>query len=73
MITSSPIEIGSDMEVTCAASTVGGPEVFPGLTPIRLVRSVRLIANKTDVLATYLPATGTHTPSLEKVNWNNCI
>ena len=54
MITSSPVELGSDMEVTCAASTVGGPQVFTCLGKDRALGRIRLIVNKTDILANYL-------------------
>ena len=55
IVTPSPVEIGSEMTVKCAASTVGGVGVFTHLGTLRIVRKLSLKVSDTETWAQYAP------------------
>ena len=55
MITPMPVEIGAKMTVRCAASTVGGVQVFKDLTKHRDLSRIDLKVSETELWASYTP------------------
>ena len=71
IISPSPIVLGSNMQVKCAASTVGGIGVFYNQYYIRDLMQIRLKVthnNKKDVLAAYDPMIEHVIPDFVKVS-----